>query len=317
MTGGTPVPFDVMSREALQVEIWNRLCHGASLEDLGLPMVEGRMDLGGLQRPDPPVVRRVRTPVADVTEIQATAMFRGARWRDLDFSGSRLNALRLLGCEIENCRFDNCQMRDLRMWSTTLKASTFRRSNLRDSALGAVENGQRNRFSGVEFTHTDLRGSGFTAADFDHCLFRESHLEKIDFQTSRFSDCVFEGDLRDVIFHRRGFRGEAFPPNEMINVDFTRARLRDVGFRGLRLDRVRLPNDAEHWLIQDYPKVLDQLIETLQPDPDPGSRKLVAYLKILRKWSPPDQAQGVINLIDLTDVVGAEVVDRVRQLLNR
>jgi hypothetical protein len=71
-----------------------------------------------------------------------------------------------------------------------------------------------------------------TAAAFEGCLSANTKLDNVDFQTSTFVECRFEGDLHGVVFHRRGFKGEAYPPNEMRDIDFTRARLREVEFRG-------------------------------------------------------------------------------------
>ena len=91
--------------------------------------------------------------------------------------------------------------------------------------------GRRNTYVGVDFTEADLRGTAYVAAAFERCLFRKTKLLKVNFGTSTFADCRFEGQLREVIFWRsnlfaRGFPEDAFPPNEMVNVDFSRAQLR-------------------------------------------------------------------------------------------
>jgi hypothetical protein len=127
---------------------------------------------------------------------------------------------------------------------------------------------------------------------------------------------LFEGELNDVLFYRCGFQGEAFPPNEMINVDFSRAKLRHVGFRGLALDRVTLPQDVEHIVIRNFTRALDKMIDELNQQEDSMSKKLVAFLQIDRKWAPENRAQGVINLEDLKGVVGEEGVRRLIGLLS-
>src|SRR5262249_25160709 len=138
-----------------------------------------------------------------------------AKWRNLDFTGSKLNGLRLFGCELVNCRFDRCQLRDLRVWATNFKTCGFVDANLRKSVLGGVQNNERNNYTEVDFSGADLRETVYKAAGFDRCTFRNTKLEKLDFQTSVFTSCVFEGELRDVLFYRQGFEGEAFPANEM------------------------------------------------------------------------------------------------------
>ena len=72
------------------------------------------------------------------------------------------------------------------------------------------------------------------SAEFHECTFSETRLSKVDFQGGTFADCSFDGELDEVLFHRHAFRGEAPPPNEMRNVDFSHAQLR----RRLRTGRL-------------------------------------------------------------------------------
>jgi DNA-directed RNA polymerase alpha subunit len=131
---------------------------------------------------------------------------------------------------------------------------------------------------------------------------------------SSFKDCIFEGELNDVLFYCRGFKGESYPPNEMINIDFTRAKLRHVSFRGLT-HRVQLPNDGEHLVIKNFSSTLETAINALQKQGDMLSKKLIALLEIRRKWSVPNQAQGVLNRQDIIEVVGQEGLERLENLL--
>jgi fluoroquinolone resistance protein len=285
-------------------EIWNRLLQGKSLDGLSLETKDGRINLRGLALPDPSVIRKYQMANSTVWEIEPAAVFRRVKWQDLDFSSSKLNGIRLFDCEIRNCLFEKSQLKDLRVWSTVVTESSFIGADLRKAALGGVQDGKRNTYLNVDFSEADLRETAYRAASFERCVFRNTKLVNVDFQTSTFTDCVFEGELRDVLFYRRGFNGEAFPPNEMVNVDFSRAILRDVGFRGLSLDRVRLPEDSEHILIKNFVSALDKAIDALKGQEDGTARKLVAFLEICRKWAPPNQVQGIINIQDLTEVAG-------------
>ena len=205
---------------------------GRSLDRLDLPVNNGRIDLRGISLPEPLRSARYATSLGVVDKVEGATVIRNSKWHDLDFSGSKLKTLRLFDCELQNCSFDNCDLRDLRLWSTKIVESTFRRANLKESALGGVQNGSRNLFEGVDFTEADLSRTAYTAALFHRCTFSHTKLEKVDFQTTAFSECKFEGPLSHVLFYRRAFNGEAFPPNEMVDVDFRRATLRFVEFRG-------------------------------------------------------------------------------------
>jgi uncharacterized protein YjbI with pentapeptide repeats len=301
--------------ESLNLEIWDRLFRGSTLDGLSLGTKDGRIDLRGLTLPEPSVVRKYQVARATVTEIIPAAAFQQVKWESLDFSSSKLNGVRFFNSEVRNCLFEKCQLQDLRLWCTTIVESSFRGANLRKAALGGVQDGKRNLYSEVDFSEADLRETSYKAACFERCVFRNAKLVKIDFQTSTFTDCLFEGELRDVLFYRRGFQGEAFPPNEMINVDFSRAKLRQVGFRGLTLDRVRLPQDTEHIVIKNFASALDKAIEVLKRQEDSTAKKLIAFLNISRKWATPDQVQGVINTQDLAEVVGEDGVKRILELI--
>jgi hypothetical protein len=105
--------------------------------------------------------------------------------------------------------------------------------------------------------------------------------------------------------------------NEMINVDFSRAKLHAVGFRGLTLERVKLPEDAEHIVIKNVAATLDKLMSALKQQGDPTARKLTAFLEIDREWVPVNQTQKAINTQDLARIVGVEGVHRLHELLQQ
>lgn len=301
--------------DLLNLEIWDRLIQNKPLDGLQLETKDGRISLEGLELPDPSVMRRFRACGVSVAEIEPGAIIQGVSCHNIDFSGSKLNTLRLYGCEFVNCRFDNCQLRDLRVWTTKFSEISFKGANLRKSALGGVQSGKRNIYSGVDFSDADLRETIYKATAFERCIFRGTKLERIDFQTSAFTDCVFESELRDVLFYRCGFGGESFPANEMVNVDFSHAKMHDVGFRGLTLERVKLPEDADHIVMKGVVGTLDKLIVRLKQQSDVTAKKLIAFLNIDRKWIVPDQAQAVINVQDMAETVGVDGVSRFRELL--
>jgi uncharacterized protein YjbI with pentapeptide repeats len=302
--------------QTLNDEILERLVRGKPLDGLPLGTKDGRLDLGGLILLKPRPKRTFEFNGVPVTEVGSLVTFKGAKWRNLDFSGSKFSCVRLLESEVTNCLFDRCQFDDLRVWATTFRDCSFAASNLKDAMLGGVVNGKWNIYSGVDFSRADLRRTNYKAAAFEACNFRHSKLERIDFQTCRFRDCVFEGELRDIIFYRRGFEGESFPPNEMLNVDFSLAKLHDVGFRGLTLEQVKFPDDSEHIIIRDVKDTLERLITALNAQGDTTAKKLVAFLNIDREWRVPNQAQTVINVEDLQETAGFEGVDRLRYLLS-
>jgi uncharacterized protein YjbI with pentapeptide repeats len=282
-------------------EVWKRLIQGRPLDGLDLGTKDGRIDLSGLLVPDPTILKTVRTPSADVSQIGGLTEIKKATWQSLDFSGSRLPGLRFHDCKLIDCVFDNCKCRDWRFWGTTFSDTSFRSADLRQSAMGGVQGKKVNVFRGVDFTEADLRQTAFLSAEFSACIFKNTRLDKVNFQGSRFTDCSFEGEMKEVCFYRHGFGAEAFPPNEMQNVDFSRAQLKSVEFRGLDLDKVRFPADSKHIVLDDYPLALDRILNKLREQNDLASKTLAAYLGVYRKWVGQNQRRGVLNIDDVLE----------------
>lgn len=293
------------------------LIEGKPLDGLGLSRKRDRLDLSGLITPEPVEVARFQTAVADVAQVKGIVVANRSVWTGLDFSGAQLNGICFVDCVINNCVFDNCQCREWGLWGTTISDTTFKAADLRRAALGGVREGKRNTYRRVDFAAADLRQIACTAAEFVECTFKDTRLSKIDFQTSSFSNCSFEGELREVLFYRKGFDSESLPPNNMVGVDFTRAKLRFVEFRGLDLEDVRFPADQDHIVLNDYPKTLDRLIQVFEAQSDVASKKLTAYLRVLRKWAGPKQRRGIVNKYDLIELVGDGGLKRFLQVLGQ
>jgi uncharacterized protein YjbI with pentapeptide repeats len=301
----------------MNTEIWDALAHGRQFGDAGVPEIDGRHDLRNLRIAEPIAVETTRTPLADVTVMGGLTEIRGAKWQSIDFSDSVLPGLRLFDCQIRNCVFDRCRMTDLRVWDTDFGDVSFRAADLRGAALaGPSEKGdKKDTYHDVDFTAADMRGAVYGPVEFLRCKFNRAKLNKADFHLSTFTDCSFEGELRDVMFYRIGFRGERFPPNEMKRVDLRRAKLRWSEFRGLDLDEVLFPEDDDHIVIENFPATLDRLLAQFRGRPDLKSRKLVGRFELEKKWLGPQQKVGVLNKQDLIESVGDEGLRDVMQII--
>ena len=194
---------------------------------------------------------------------------------------------------------------------------SFRSTDLRGALLGGTSDGdsRRNRFHNVDFTAADMRGTMFRATEFVRCKFNRAKLVKVDFQSSAFIDCSFEGELREVIFCRRGFDCERFPPNEMKQVDLRRTTLRGSEFRGLDLDEVLFPQDEDHIVVGDYPQTLDRLLAYFGGRSDMGSQRLAARFEHEKQWLGRRQRVGVLNKHDLVASGGEEGLNTVMKII--
>lgn len=296
-------------------QVWRRLIAGESLQGLGLGSTDGRLDLRGLRAPEAGVVRQYQVPNADVKELSNLTTLRSVEWRGLDLSGAHLESLRFHDCSIDDCSFVGSTCRDWRLWGTTISNTSFRTADLRNSVLGAVDNGRRNSFSRVDFTKTDLRGTVHKSADMVECTFSNANLSKVDFHGTVFVDCTFEGELKDVLFHRQAFRGEAYPPNEMKGVDLRRAKLHYVEFRGLDMATVKWPVDEEHIILDDYANTLERVLAVLDAREDASSRRLAEGFRVRLKWVGRNQRQGVLSKADLIEAGGEGAVGEILRLV--
>lgn len=298
----------------LTASVWARLIAGSPLDDLELGTVDGRADLRRLTAPDPMILRRYSTATHTIIEQGGLVAVRGARWNALDFSNSKLKSIRFYDCNIENCRFDEAVCQDWRMWGTRIAASSFRAADMRKSALGGIDDGKRNSFHRVDFTSADLRDTVYKSADFVDCSFVNTRLTKVNFGGSVFVNSKFEGDLDEVCFNRKTFKGEGLPENEMKGVDLRGARLHFVEFRELDMSDVRWPEGDDHIVLADYVACLDRALDALSARSDVRAKSLAAILQVARKWAGPNQRVGIVSKRDLVEAGGEGAVDEFLRL---
>jgi uncharacterized protein YjbI with pentapeptide repeats len=303
--------------DALTTAVWVRLLKGEQLDGLPLGERDGRIDLHGLSAPGPTVLRTLENAGDRMSLLDLKSVGSNVRWRHLDFTGARLNGLRLTNVVAEDCVFDDCEMRDLRMWACCIRKTSFKRVNLREAALGTVLDERLNSFSDVDFSGADLRGSVYKACSFTDCDFSGARLENLDFQSSAFVRCRFAGQLSNVMFYRRGFRCEAFPPNDMEDVDFSSATLRDVDFRGLDLERVILPVNARYLRVPNDAVTFRFLTEMMEARGDSGSASIAETLRAHRRWADSGQEHFSLNIGYLVEFGGTDAFEALRRALQK
>jgi uncharacterized protein YjbI with pentapeptide repeats len=280
---------------------------------------EGRVDLTGLSLPDP-----FERPVAVVggavvSRLGGLVELRDVLLKDVDLSEARLPSLRLFDCVLENCVFRRAVCEDWRIWRTTVRRCSFEEADLRESALGGLgKNGrwrERNRFLSVSFDRADLRGTAWHSSEVSDCSFRETQLQKVEFNGTVFQRCVFSGPLEEVVFARHAYGGERLPPNEMRDVDFTGASFHWVAFHELDLATVRLPDRSDHLVVDDYPARLDRLLRMVEGRADLPSRQLHAVFARARKRVGAAQRRGVVNLNELRELAGSDLLEPALRIL--
>ena len=302
--------------EREQPDLWRRLVDGKPLDGLASRDPRGRFDLRGLMVGELQTKRMRPFDLFLARELTGQTVIRGAHWQSIDFSGSDLRNVVIQDSHIDNCVFDGCRCDGWRVWSSEFTSSSFGATSLRGASLGGVSRGKlRCVYRDVVFDGSDMRLGACAAAVFEGCSFRDVRIENVDFQSSVFEDCSFSGLLQSVAFYRLDPTQDGFPPNEMKNVDFRGATLREVEFRGLDLADVILPDDDVHLRIASPGEAIDRLLSAYSAVPDSLGRGIVGYFGVIRRWLGPKQVQLVLNRQELAEEFGSEGALRIENIL--
>jgi uncharacterized protein YjbI with pentapeptide repeats len=205
-------------------EVVARLAAGRSLDELGLGVVDGRVDVRGLHVDDQVV------------------MLQDVRVADLDLRDARIPSWRFDGCVVLDCLFDRASCRDWRLWRTQARRCSFVEADLSDAAVGTWEGGEGNLWSHVDFTGADLRALVNQGATYEECELADADLTGVAFEQCTLRRCHFAGDLREVVFDGRP-TADRPAPSPWEDVDFSEARFHQVDFLGIDLGSVSLPAD--------------------------------------------------------------------------
>ncbi|MFC4044753.1 pentapeptide repeat-containing protein [Dactylosporangium siamense] len=270
------------ARQQLAAEAGARLRGGGRLNDLGLGVVDGLIDLRGVSFPG------------------RTVQLDGCRLEGLALDAGDLTSFRFVDCTVVGCRFDRALCRDWRIWRTDFTDCSFVGADLRTSSLGAWLEGQArgNVYDHVRFTRAKMARLGSAAATYIDCDFSDADLTMVNFWQSSLIRCTFAGKVKQVVFNGR-LMGEAKPdPNPMLDIDLAQARLEGTEFRWIDLSRTLLPQDPDLVLIENADMLVraNLLLRARGDVPEAGHAA-----EILRHFSSRLGSSGT-SLLNLRDV---------------
>lgn len=249
-------------------------------------------------------------------ELSDRDVFYNIDFSNVDFSKSTFNAV-----VFKNCRFQSCVFSKVKFSSVKFIECEFTECSLVDAAfkdclLGpSVEKLKLNAFTKCEFINVKFKDVLIRSAVFRRCLFSRS-IKNIDFGLSIFNKCKFVGDMEDIMFY--GFEcTEKAHRGELLEVDFSMAHFKFVGFKGLNLDQVVFPKNSKFAVLQDYNNFLKSALNELDSIKDKNSAELLLgrFLKINSpKTSENYKPDGFIDLGELETELGQEVVSSLVKL---
>ncbi|MBX3354865.1 MAG: pentapeptide repeat-containing protein [Phycisphaeraceae bacterium] len=296
-----------------KLSAWLAIKEGRSPHDLGLGIHECRLDLRGLVLAAADSVAHSRFGDIEIVEVHGKPALRGAHLHGIDFTGSSLADLQLDECVLEDCVFDRCNLNGMIARRCAIRRCTFARTDLRNSDIAATIDPPWNEITDTVFDRADFRGATFSVAVFGNCAFRDCRLKRIDFDSSVFERCVFEGRLDQVIFGSQVLSAESTPPNLMSGVDFTSATFGFVEFRRIDVRRAKFGTSCDLVLVSPHRACLDSLLQLLEAETDPGTPGVKAAIEIDRRWALPGDSVGVLHLPDFTSKLSPARAARFRE----
>jgi uncharacterized protein YjbI with pentapeptide repeats len=276
-------PAVVRAREALLV--------GGSVVS-PFPKVTGRVDLRGLPFSGSVAHWRDRTPrlAAGSDRSRGRSIAPRAAWQGRQVCGAG-------GVDVAAC--------------------SMRRTRLFHGQLGAPAPywPRRSQWRDVDLRQADLRVATasllFQDIDFRNAKFRSTDLGWSDLRSCQFAGVVLGLKIGHMPIPEQ-------PPGWLLSeVDFTAATLRDLELVGVSLPSadIRLPNDADHWPIPDWPDYLQRLASAVAQLPE-CDLKLAAsvWLDVAIRDLGAGQTAGFIAAWDLTHLGGNELRDLLGQI---
>jgi uncharacterized protein YjbI with pentapeptide repeats len=282
------------------------------------PDVAGRVDVRGL-----PVSRAVtdwrdRPPrlSAGSDPSRGPSAARRAAWQGLDLTGAELREMNWTELAVRDCVLDDADLTGLRCWGVDVAGCSMRRAKMFHGQLGAPARfwPRRSQWRDADLRQADLRGATASVL-FQDVDFRNAKFQRTDFGWSDLKNCRFAGVVLGLKIGHRPI--PEHPAGWLLSgVDLTAATPRRLELIGVNLDvaDIRLPADADHWLIPDWPDYLQRLAAAVAVLPE-GMLKLTAsiWLDYAIRDQSPGQTTGFIAAWDLTHLGGTEL----RDLLNR
>ncbi|MEO7719517.1 MAG: pentapeptide repeat-containing protein [Capsulimonas sp.] len=272
------------------IQVLEALKKRRPLASLGfLEKYDGRWDLRGFVFPSATV-----TPVSEfdhhvVSRVEGMAELRKTVLQDVDFSHAVLSDSVWEYCVWQNVRCCEAEVKNVRFRVCNLTDVDFQNSDLRDCRFADNRGKNASRLERVTFAHSDLRRSAHGIETYHECDFSYANLADVSFEGASFIRCKFAGLMESVSFflHSRLTITGFFPwlnanpekiSSRFENVDFTKAILMGVDFRGVDLSSCRFPCDEDHLVIYNQNRVFLEARDIIEATWEGEDRRIALSL---------------------------------------
>jgi uncharacterized protein YjbI with pentapeptide repeats len=230
-----------------------------------------------------------------------------------DFGAALWNGIWLQRCFFDKSIFDKASVQKIADHGNLFTNCTFSKASFREAVIGF----KGSQFQNCTFDRVDFRRAGFIRPEFSGCIFSHCRLDGCDLNGSSFERCEFVGPLNEVWFrggfpHPNDVSQYGDPrPNQMLDVSFEKARLRDVFFsNSCVLSSVKLPDDGRCMLVSQWQEKLVRLQNELERWPQVAKEAGCAFVSTnlvharIQNWF-------IVNRDDLEAEFGSDVAIRI------
>jgi uncharacterized protein YjbI with pentapeptide repeats len=228
---------------------------------------------------------------------------------NVDFSGANLERGWFTKCIFTNCLFEKTKMEAVTLEAMQWSNCRFINASLRDSSIGMRIGKNSGSIHNCVFTKTNLSYTSFnfpliTDTIFDHCKIHETN-----FDSSRFTNCVFKGKLSLCFFCGHSwhwspgwFRPFSIDykkfPNPMMNVDFTEAELGDVNFsHGIDLSHCKFSLTENQVLVKNTAEVFSK-VRKIIADSWTGKEREINLQMIDEHYRGPSKLDQQMDILE-------------------
>ena len=290
--------------------IYQKLLEGSPLEGLGLEMSGQMFRVKDLKVPQPQTTSTSKLRQWVVRHQTNTQELKKGTWANVHFSKCDFSDFAFMESTVRNCVFEKCTLRAAGFWNSQISNCMFKNCDMRDVAFGgsSVLGSKCSQFENVQFVASDLRDTAHSHEAYSTCSFLNSKLEGVDFLGAIFTDCIFEGELKEVCFRNQDPTHASSPKNRLTNCSFRDAKLLDCQFIKIDLDPSILPKDEDILLLPRGSVDLLFWLESIEQELSEG-----------RRWFIKEQAEnsgapGIASISSLSDVFTASEIQKLVEI---
>ena len=234
--------WKTLEGEKLRFDIISALKENKGFDTIpNLTKFNNKYDLRGIVFPYS-IGETTKTGKLSLTNVERT-QFYNTKIINADLSYCDLTLTEFIDCSLENIYAIKGKFVSCRFLGTNVSNSIFDECNFEESGMGKYRKESNNpcKFENLYFIKCNLKNTLYLVAEYRKVTFDNCKIKDVDFDGTRFFDCVFKGELDSVMFY--GNSRILMPTknespvdrftffNSMQNVDFTEAKLLGIGFR--------------------------------------------------------------------------------------